>query len=84
MCSCCAALLARFKSGEVLKAPRDNLGLKPVLTSGQTKQQGDGPPTGQESKNDWKPAYQFEGPLVMTFINELALLSACCREVESF
>lgn len=48
-----AALLARFESGEVLKATRDNLSLKPVLTSGQTKQQRDyGLPTGKESLTD--------------------------------
>lgn len=72
MRSCCAALLARFESGE-------------VLTSGQTKQQRDyGLPTGKESLTDWKLTDQFEVPLVMTFTNEFALLSACCREVESF
>lgn len=53
MRSCRAALLARFESGEVLEATRDNLSLKPVLTSGQTKQQRDyGLPTGKESLTD--------------------------------
>lgn len=83
MRSCRAALLARFESGEVLKATRENLSLKPVLTSGQTKQQRDyGLPTGKESLTDWKLTDQFEVPLVK-WPSQMSLL-CCLRAAEKW